>query len=242
MPHINWQNIGYRWHFIRRIEAEFILDFLGEKTPKRIIDIACGDGQLSDLVVQKKGAKVFGVDISRELVLKIRPSYCQRSPVNALLALGDVHALPFFDECFDAAICNCSLEHFDHVSRVLEEIWRILVPGGFLLGTVDSFTREDTTRTMKQVHAQRFHVVNYFSKESLEALLEKHDFCKITMQYYLSSFLSHLFFRFFSRRRFQGRLFEAFSPLMFHLSSFSDKFVKQHAGGYGLAFSCQKFH
>jgi SAM-dependent methyltransferase len=242
MPHIDWKNIDYRWHFVRRMESEFILDFLREIAPKRIADIACGDGQLSDLIVQATGAKVFGVDINRELVLNIRPSDCQGSTSNAFLVLGDVHSLSFFDECFDVAISNCSLEHFDHISSVLEEIWRILVPGGFLLGTVDSFTRKNTTKEMKQAHAQRFHVVQFFSKETLGALLEKHGFHEIRMKYYLSSYVSHLFFTFFSRRRFQGRLFETLSPLMFYISRFSDRFDREDAGGYGLAFSCQKLH
>ncbi|MHC4104535.1 MAG: class I SAM-dependent methyltransferase [Planctomycetota bacterium] len=242
MPHINWNQISYHWHFIRKLESEFIIDRLSKTKPNKIIDIACGDGQLSDLIVQKAGLNVFGVDLNKNLVLNQRPSSCQKLIANAELSLADVHALPFYDGSFGAAVCNCSLEHFGNVSRVLSEIRRVLAPAGFLFGTVDSFTTKFVTPEMKQVHAEKYHVENYFSKQSLARLLEQHGFLKARMRYYLSSYISHIFFKFFSSRGFQGRLFETFSPLVYHLSKISDKFVGQDAGGYGLAFSCRKYH
>jgi len=240
MPRINWENIDYRWHFIRRLECEIILNSLKDIPSRRTIDIACGDGQLSDWVVQKTGARVFGIDINRNLVMNVRPRHDRESNTHASVLVGDVHALPFSSFRFGVVICNCSMEHFDHVSRVLAEIRRILAPDGMLVGTVDSFSRPNITEEEKQIHARRYHVVNYFSKASLTALLAEFGFGQIRMQYYLRSCLSQQFFRFFSRRGFQGRLFETFSPLMYHLAKISDRLAKSDSGGYGLAFACRK--
>jgi SAM-dependent methyltransferase len=44
---------------------------------------------------------------------------------------ADAHELPFADDVFQRVECDAVLEHVEHPERVMREIERVLVPGGF---------------------------------------------------------------------------------------------------------------
>lgn len=75
----------------------------------------------------------------------------------------DGHAFPFADKSFDSVLCNQVLEHVFHPDEFLEEIVRILKPGGKLLLTVPFVWDE---------HEQPFDYARY-STFGLFSLLEK---------------------------------------------------------------------
>ena len=45
--------------------------------------------------------------------------------------VGDIHDLPFADNSVDAIICSSVLEHVENPIRAVEEIYRVLKPGGY---------------------------------------------------------------------------------------------------------------
>ncbi len=45
--------------------------------------------------------------------------------------VGDIHAMPFPDNSVDAIICMAVLEHVEDPKKAVEEIYRVLKPGGF---------------------------------------------------------------------------------------------------------------
>lgn len=45
----------------------------------------------------------------------------------------DLTALPFPDKCFDAIICNHVLEHIVDETKALQEVYRVLKPGGWAI-------------------------------------------------------------------------------------------------------------
>jgi ubiquinone/menaquinone biosynthesis C-methylase UbiE len=48
---------------------------------------------------------------------------------------GDAHALPFVDGAFDVVLCTEVLEHLTEPQRAIDEMFRVLKPGGELLLT-----------------------------------------------------------------------------------------------------------
>jgi SAM-dependent methyltransferase len=73
------------------------------------------------------GAHTYGVDISEPIVLKARAAF-DRQPLHA--AVGDVRDIPFADASFDAVYSMGTIEHFDETERAVQEIVRVLRPGG----------------------------------------------------------------------------------------------------------------
>lgn len=111
------------WHepAIRAVEL-----FLPEDA--RIIEIGSGPTCIARLFA--KGEKVYAdplMDMFREHMSAMLP---EGETINA-----PGEELPFEDESFDAAVCVAALDHVMSTERVLEEIARVLKPGGkFILG------------------------------------------------------------------------------------------------------------
>jgi SAM-dependent methyltransferase len=109
---------------------EILSSFLGDVPDSaRVLDAGCGPGRpvLAELTDE---ASAVGLDISGE---QLRLA-AENAPEASLVA-GDMTALPFADETFDAVVAFWSLIHVplaDHPA-VIEEFARVLRPGGRLL-------------------------------------------------------------------------------------------------------------
>lgn len=89
-----------------------------------VVDLACGTGDLA-IRAARKGAKVTGVDFSAEMLRRAR----HKEPSIEWLE-GDVLALPFSDETFDAATCGFGVRNVADLEGSLREAARVLKPGG----------------------------------------------------------------------------------------------------------------
>jgi SAM-dependent methyltransferase len=93
----------------------------------RVLDVGCGEGQVSRLAV-RTGGRAVGVD----------PTWAQLT-VAARRGGGPLYAgavagrLPFRDASFDAVVACLVFEHIDDVDAALGEVARVLEPGGRFL-------------------------------------------------------------------------------------------------------------
>jgi len=95
-----------------------------------VLDYGCGVGDFS-LLLARRGARVYGLDISPKLIEQARASVIG-SGLNGLapeFLVGDAHQTPFEDSSFDYVFGNGALHHLDF-TRACTEISRILKPGG----------------------------------------------------------------------------------------------------------------
>lgn len=96
----------------------------------RVLDVGCGEGQVSRLAARSAAAAlVVGADRTWEQ-LKV----ARRRGGGVLLARSDAAALPFCPESFDAVVACLVLEHLVDAARAISEVARVLARGGrFLL-------------------------------------------------------------------------------------------------------------
>lgn len=101
-----------------------------------VLDVACGTGDMAVSLVER-GCTVTGVDISEEMLAIAR----QKAPMVTFM-IADAEHLPFPDASFDAVTCAFGVRNFVHLEQGLNEILRVLKPGGQLvileLATPDS--------------------------------------------------------------------------------------------------------
>ena len=108
-----------------------------------VLDVACGTGDMM-LELLKRGCTVTGVDLSEEMLeiarTKTASANFQLSTFN--FQLGDAEALPFAEGEFDAVTCAFGVRNFVHLEQGLNEMLRVLKPGGRMvileLATPDS--------------------------------------------------------------------------------------------------------
>ena len=89
---------------------------------QRVLDVGCGDGQVSRLAA-RLGAEVLGID----------PTWnCVRvaSERGTNVARAGAAALPFADASFDAVVACLVFEHIRDVDQAIAEVARVLQPGG----------------------------------------------------------------------------------------------------------------
>jgi S-adenosylmethionine decarboxylase len=77
--------------------------------------------------IQREGAQVFGIDLSRPVVRMARAEF-KGAPLAA--AEADVRTLPFAAERFDAVYSMGTIEHFAESEQAVQEFFRVLKPGG----------------------------------------------------------------------------------------------------------------
>jgi tellurite methyltransferase len=104
--------------------------------PCRVLDAGCGSGRNLHYLLQN-GFDVFAVDRDADAVRAVRElSETLGAPIPEDRArVAEIDSLPFDDESFDAVLSSAVL-HFatgpNHFGDMLEEMWRVLRPGGLL--------------------------------------------------------------------------------------------------------------
>lgn len=124
---------------------------------KQVLDIACGEGYGSNLLIEKASA-VTGVDIDPKTIERAQRKY-NNSKLNFLT--GDVRNIPCTDNIFDIVISFETLEHIEEHNEMMAEIKRVLKPDGLLIiSTPDKYFHSDA-KTIKS----KFHVKELYKEE-----------------------------------------------------------------------------
>ncbi|WP_436345031.1 class I SAM-dependent methyltransferase [Natronorubrum sp. FCH18a] len=111
-----------------------------------VLDIGTGRGGFPTHVAADRGAEVHGIDIDPLHVSEARENARKRDvSANTEFGVGDYHEIPYPDETFDAVSGIETVCHSDRKDRVLEEIRRVLKPGGRLMISDGYMSRTDLT-------------------------------------------------------------------------------------------------
>lgn len=89
---------------------------------KTVLDIGCGDGQVSRLAA-RLGADVIGIDPTWNCV-------SVAGERGTVVARAGAAQLPFADASFDAVVACLVFEHIRDVDDAIAEVARVLQPGG----------------------------------------------------------------------------------------------------------------
>jgi ubiquinone/menaquinone biosynthesis C-methylase UbiE len=94
----------------------------------RLLDVACGSGQLA-LMAAKDGMEVTGVDIASTLVERAR-TRSQAEGMKVRFEEADAEALPFDDASFDVVVSLIGAMFAPRPDHVAKELLRVCAPGG----------------------------------------------------------------------------------------------------------------
>lgn len=141
----------YWWFVSRRTAAaRFVRDFAPKERPLRILDAGCGTGGMLDVYRSWPDAAVTGLDFSPEA---LRFSH-ERG--HTRLTGGDLTLLPFRTASFDVVSAMDVIEHVGDDRRAVEEIARVLRPGGILVASVPAYQFLWSTHDEALHHHRRY--------------------------------------------------------------------------------------
>ncbi|MGA2808828.1 MAG: methyltransferase domain-containing protein [Terracidiphilus sp.] len=115
------QAYGQNGAFVHGLAGE-VLEWLAAAPGERILDLGCGDGQLTQRIGET-GASVVGVDASLEMVAAARARGIQAEQAAA-------ESLPYPDGAFDAVFSNAVLHWVQGQDAMMDQVRRVLAPGG----------------------------------------------------------------------------------------------------------------
>jgi ubiquinone/menaquinone biosynthesis C-methylase UbiE len=122
----------------KRRTAELIVPWIVSylREGDRVLDAAGGSGAYASMIVRAAPVTVVGLDISESMVRQRG-----EDPLLTENVVGDMEALPFDDETFDAVMLIAALHHVPDPRPALREAARVLRPGGHLFSLDPSSLR-----------------------------------------------------------------------------------------------------
>ena len=108
----------------------------------RILDAGCGSGR-NLVYLLRSGFDVFGIDSDPAAIVQVRALAAELAPSLSTeqFLVGDIESLPWPGESMDAVLCSAVLHFADdehRFGRMLQEMWRVLRPGGLLFARLAS--------------------------------------------------------------------------------------------------------
>ncbi len=102
-------------------------------SPKTILDVATGTGDIAIAASKLQPEKITGVDIAEQMLEVGRKKVKELNLANIItLQGGDSEALVFADNSFDAVTCAYGVRNFENLEAGLKEMNRVMRPGGKL--------------------------------------------------------------------------------------------------------------
>jgi len=108
-----------------------VVEIVSKNNPKKILDIATGTGDLALMMSKLNPEKIIGLDISAGMLEVARQKVAKANLSDKIeMIVGDSEKMPFDDNTFDAITVSFGVRNFAHLDTGLQEIRRVLKPGG----------------------------------------------------------------------------------------------------------------
>lgn len=171
-----WNPVTYGQNgaFVHEL-AGGVLEWLAAQPGERILDLGCGDGQLTQKIAAT-GASVAGADASPEMAAAARSRGIAADVVKAEL-------LPYPDGSFDAVFSNAALHWVQDQDAMMAEVRRVLKPGARFVAEMGGHGNIAAIRVAlvavleRHGFGDREDGVNYYpTPEAYTRRLERHGF------------------------------------------------------------------
>jgi SAM-dependent methyltransferase len=152
-------------------ERRMALEMLDLSSDDRVLDVGCGPGNFArEFARVADSGLVVGLDASRTMLAQAVRHGERR---NLAYVLGDASAVPFRDASFDAVCCFAALYLIEHPFRAIDELVRVLAPGG-RLALLSSCSRGPLPVAATDAVVRRVSGVRVFGRRDLTGALSEH--------------------------------------------------------------------
>jgi len=118
-----------------------------------VLEVAPGPGYFAIELAKLGDYQITGIDISQTFV-DIARNNAVDAGVRVEFQHGDAANLPFADQSFDFLLCRAAFKNFSQPVRALEEMYRVLKPGGraMIIDLKKDATPESISEAVDRMH------------------------------------------------------------------------------------------
>lgn len=113
----------------------------------KVLNCGCGKGSWS-IPLSQRGYRVDNLDLSENALQLVKEAY-QACGLPTDVYRSDLRSMPFKDDSYDVVASFGVLEHFDDLQPVVDEMVRVLKPGGYFFA--DIVTKRVSIRTVEEM-------------------------------------------------------------------------------------------
>jgi ubiquinone/menaquinone biosynthesis C-methylase UbiE len=160
-----------------------------------VLEVAPGPGYFSIELAQLGSYSITGLDISHTFV-EIASKKAAEAGVRVDFRQGTASSMPFADDSFDFLLCRAAFKNFGQPVRALQEMYRVLKPGGRGLiidlrgdaspesmnRAVDAMGLNTVNKVVTKLIFRLSLVKNAYTREQFEHMLAQANFRSIDIQ------------------------------------------------------------
>jgi len=151
----------------------------------QILEVAPGPGYFAIELAKLGGYQVTGLDISHTFVEIARRNATQAG-VDVDFQQGNAASMPFGSKSFDFLLCRAAFKNFSQPVRALEEMYRVLKPGGraLIIDLRKDASRESISEAVEKMDLGR--VNGLITKLTFRFMLLKRAYMRNEFEQFLS--------------------------------------------------------
>lgn len=162
---------------------------------KKVLDIACGTGYGSKMMVENGAREVVGADVSATAISEANKLRFGRS--NLSFKQSNATKLLFQDDSFETVVSFETIEHIENYQKFIQEIKRVLKPGGILVLSTPNQTatkqllinnpfhiKEFNLGQFKALISSDFESVKFFGQRKINKLSFEQKIIRLAYQIY----------------------------------------------------------
>ena len=153
--------------------TDFCISLLGPLKKKRVLEIGCGNGVQAKYILEHYEPEcVTGIDLNQENIEIANQQKELRQIENVFFFVDDAQELSQIkDDSFDAIVNIESAFHYPDKNAFLEEVFRVLKPGGYFV-IADILTNRRKEKKSRRKWKRKM-IFNHWEKRMYEEALQK---------------------------------------------------------------------
>ncbi|MHB1653696.1 MAG: class I SAM-dependent methyltransferase [Desulfitobacteriaceae bacterium] len=137
------------------VDLERMINLIKPTSDDIALDVATGGGHTA-IALAKYVNQVVAIDITPEILAEAKMASKQESISNIVFRTEDVHNFNISDSQFDIVASRFAVHHFSDVKRALQEMCRVLKPGGkFYILDCSVFDGEEPEKEINRIELLR---------------------------------------------------------------------------------------
>lgn len=146
-----------------------------------VLEVAPGPGYFAIELAKLGNYRITGLDIS-ETFVEIARTNATKARVEVDFRRGNASAMPFDDETFDFLLCRAAFKNFNEPKRALEEMHRVLKPGGqaLIIDLRKDASKESIAEAVDSMHLSAINSV--ITKLTFRFMLLKRAYTKAALE------------------------------------------------------------